>query len=195
VKRLYSLSETDGRIGALGGFGIGGPATAACMEELIAHATEAFCIVGGCGGLGGNVVPHEPVICDRAIRDEGVSHHYLPTETYVSADNTLVTHVEDTLSTTGLNYQTGASWTTDAIYRETIPEIEHYRDEGILTVEMEAATAFAVAEYREIAAVALLCPFDLVMADEWQPAHGTTIDGLRDLLGPARDALAAYLSR
>lgn len=190
---LYSLSKTDGRIGVLGGFGIGGPATASCMEELIAYGTEAFCIVGGCGGLGENAVPHEPVICDRAIRDEGVSHHYLPTEKYISASNTLVTHLEDTLNTAELNYQTGASWTTDAIYRETTPEIEHYCDEGIMTVEMEAATAFAVADYRGKDAAALLCPFDRVMADKWEPDHRKTIDGLRDLLVPARDALEAYL--
>lgn len=195
VGQLHRLSQTDGRIGALGGFGIGGPATAACMEELMAHGTEAFCIVGGCGGLGNNVVPHEPVVCDRAIRDEGVSHHYLPTETYASASDSLVTHLEDALSAATLDYRTGASWTTDAIYRETAPEIEHYRDEGVLTVEMEAATAFAVAEYRNSDAAALLCPFDLVMADEWKPNHEKTIDGLRDLLVPARDALDAHLSQ
>lgn len=195
ASQLYFLSQTDDRIGVLGGFGIGGPATAACMEELIVHGTEAFCIVGGCGGLGGNVVPHEPVVCDRAIRDEGVSHHYLPTETYASASDTLVTHLEDALNVAGIDYRTGASWTIDAIYRETVPEIEHYRDEGILTVEMEAATAFAVADYRDKDAAALLCPFDLVMADEWEPGHGKTIDGLRDLLVPARDGLGTHLSQ
>lgn len=192
-RQLYALSGTGGRIGVLGGFGIGGPATAACMEELIAHGTETFCIVGGCGGLGENAVPHEPVICDRAIRDEGVSHHYLPTEKYASASDSLVTHLEDALDTAGLDYQTGTSWTTDAIYRETVPEIEHYCGEGVLTVEMEVATAFAVADYRGKDAAALLCPFDRVMADDWEPDGRNTVDGLRDLLAPTRDALETHL--
>ena len=187
--RLYTLSDTEGRVGVLGDFGIGAPTTAIAMEQLIGFGTEAFCIVGGCGGLGGNVSRHEPIVCDRAVRDEGVSHHYLPSETYASASNTLVTQLEDALSAAGLEYQTGSSWTTDAIYRETIPEIEHYRDEGVLAVEMEAATVFAVAEYRDVNAAALLCPLDLVMVDDWEPSGGSSVDGLRDLLEPARDAL------
>ena len=53
--RLHSLSGTDGRVGVLGGFGIGGPVTAIAMEHLIELGTERFCVLGGCGGLGGNV--------------------------------------------------------------------------------------------------------------------------------------------
>jgi uridine phosphorylase len=178
----------------LGSFGVGAPATAIYMERLITHGAEAVCIVGGCGGLGGNVVPHEPIVCDSAVRDEGVSHHYLPSETYVSANTALVSRLEDALDTTGFDYQTGPSWTTDAIFRETVPEIEHYSDEGVLAVEMEAAAVFAIAKYRDIDAAALLCPFDLVMTDRWEPKQGATVDGLRDLLIPTRDALLTHHS-
>lgn len=187
--QLYTLSETEGRIGVFGDFGIGAPTTAISMEQLISLGTETFCIVGGCGAVGRNVARYQPIVCDRAVRDEGVSHHYLPSEKYVSADEALVTRLEDALDAAGFEYRTGASWTTDAIFRETVPEIEYYRDEGVLAVEMEAAAAFAVAEYRNVDAAALLCPFDLVMADKWEPSGGSTVDGLRDLLAPAYDAL------
>jgi uridine phosphorylase len=191
--RLYTLSDTEGRVGVLGNFGIGAPTTAIAMEQLIGFGTESFCIVGGCGGLGGNATRYEPIVCDRAVRDEGVSHHYLPSEVYASASDTLVTQLEDVLTAAGFEYQTGSAWTTDAIYRETVPEIEHYRDEGVLAVEMEAATVFAVAEYRDVNAAALLCPLDLVMVDDWEPSEGASVDGLRDLLVPARDALLENL--
>lgn len=190
--RLYHLSETDGRVGVLGAFGIGAPATAVCMERLIAHGTDTFCIVGGCGGLGRNVTRLKPVVCDRAIRDEGVSHHYLPSDTYISASTSLVDQLEASLDTAGFEYKTGPSWTIDALFRETIPEIKRYRDEGVLTVEMEAAAVFAIAEYRGVDAAALFCPFDLVMADGWESKQEPTVDGLRDLLVPARNALVSY---
>ena len=187
--RLHSLSGTDGRVGVLGGFGIGGPVTAIAMEHLIELGTERFCVLGGCGGLGGNVAPGEPVVCDRAIRDDGVSHHYLPSERYADASERLVSVLADTFDGTDVDHRTGSSWTTDAIFRETVPEIEHYRDEGVLAVEMEAATVFAVAEYRDVDAAAVLRPFDLVLVDDWEPKAGSTVDGLAALLAPVRDAL------
>jgi uridine phosphorylase len=187
--RFYTLSNTEGRVGVLGNFGIGAPTTAIAMEQLIGFGTDTFCIVGGCGGLGSNATRHEPIVCNRAVRDEGVSHHYLPSEMYASASSTLVTQLENALDAAGLEHQTGSSWTTDAIYRETDAEIEHYRDEGVLAVEMEAATIFSIAEYRGVDAGALLCPLDLVMVNDWEPSGEPSVDGLRDLLVPARDAL------
>ena len=35
-----------------------------------------------------------------------------------------------------IKYIKGGSWTIDTPYRETIEEINHYKDLGILTVEM-----------------------------------------------------------
>jgi len=191
--RLYSLADTNGGIGVLGEFGIGAPATAIHVERLIARGTEVFCIVGGCAGLAGNVARHEPVVCDRAIRDEGVSHHYLPSERYAHADEALTSRVKTAIDAAGFEPRVGASWTTDAFFRETVPEIEHYRDEGVLTVEMEAAAVFALAEYRKVDAAALLCPFDLVLANGWEPKREPTVEGLRDLLAPACEALAAHV--
>jgi len=44
---------------------------------------------------------------------------------------------------------TGATWTTDAPFRETETAIERARSEGILAVEMEAAALYAFADVRE----------------------------------------------
>ena len=42
----------------------------------------------------------------------------------------------------------GATWTTDAPYRETLEAIGAARTEGILAVEMEAAALYAFGEAR-----------------------------------------------
>ena len=48
---------------------------------------------------------------------------------------------------------TGATWTTDAPFRETETAIERARSEGILAVEMEAAALYTFAEVREVPVV------------------------------------------
>jgi hypothetical protein len=58
--RLYSLADTGGQVGVLGGFGIGAPATAIHVERLIARGAEAFCVVGGCAGLAGTSLVTSP---------------------------------------------------------------------------------------------------------------------------------------
>jgi purine-nucleoside phosphorylase len=42
----------------------------------------------------------------------------------------------------------GASWTTDAPFRETAEAIEAARNKGILAVEMEAAALYTFAKFR-----------------------------------------------
>ena len=39
---------------------------------------------------------------------------------------------------------------TDAVYRETEVKVQHRKAEGCLTVEMEAAAFFAVAQFRSV---------------------------------------------
>ena len=50
-------------------------------------------------------------------------------------------------------YKAGATWTTDAPFRETALAIEQARAEGILAVEMEAAALYAFAQARSQAVV------------------------------------------
>lgn len=190
---VHPLAGTDGRVGIAGEFGIGGPVTAAVVEALVVGGVRAVCIVGGCGALGQALDREEVVLADRAVRDEGTSHHYLPSERYARADAALVEELADALDAAGRPYRVGPTWTTDAIYRETYPEIAHYTDEGVLAVEMEAATAFAVARVRGADAAALLAPRDRVTADGWVPPDGSG-PRLDALLEPARDALLAHVS-
>ena len=98
------------------------------------------------------------VLIDRALRDEGTSYHYLPPATFVNApDATLLARVEEALSgLQGIAVHRGATWTTDAPYRETEAAIASARASGALAVEMEAAAlyAFAAAKSRSVIAFA-----------------------------------------
>ena len=88
------------------------------------------------------------VLCEAAIKDEGVSHHYLPPGRLATAPAGLTAVLGAAMTQAGLAFRTGTSWTIDTPYRETIDEVRHYQAEGVLCVEMEAAGLFAVAEVR-----------------------------------------------
>jgi hypothetical protein len=86
---MRRLPSTQGRIGVVGQFGIGAPAAAAALEELAALGTERFISIGTAGSLQRDLPVGEVVVCEDAIRDEGVSHHYLPPAMLVSASKGL----------------------------------------------------------------------------------------------------------
>ncbi|MDT3685452.1 MAG: nucleoside phosphorylase [Pseudorhodoplanes sp.] len=89
------------------------------------------------------------ILIERALRDEGTSYHYLPADRdYAEADPALVAAVAPALKQSDTPVERGASWTTDAPYRETPEAIEAARAEGILAVEMEAAALYAFGEAR-----------------------------------------------
>ncbi len=74
--KVYFLSDYPGV--AIADFGIGAPAVALKLELLIAWGVKRFVSIGTAGGLQKNIGIGDIIVCDRAIRDEGTSHHYLP---------------------------------------------------------------------------------------------------------------------
>ena len=191
---LYVLDETDGRVGVLGNFGIGAPTTAMLMDELVADGTEAFLSIGLAGSLDETIEMGEFVVCDRAIRDEGTSHHYVASATYAHASDAVTEAAERLLTARDDPYHVGPSWTTDAIYRETVAEVERYAEAGVLTVEMEASAVFAVAECRGVEAGSMFVVSDYLGPEEWDPKFHLATSDLRRLADVATDLLAAYVA-
>ena len=165
---LIALGRTDGRVGVLGGFGYGAPVAAGRMENLIALGVRQFVSLGSAGGLQPDLEIGDLVVCTGAVRDEGVSHHYLPSHVEVSPDATLTAALSAELSG-HRPIRAGRTWTIDAPYRETVAEVHHYRADGVLTVEMEAAALFAVAAVRGVAIASAFCISDLLHRHEWHP--------------------------
>ncbi|MGW1024865.1 nucleoside phosphorylase [Streptomyces sp. NPDC002577] len=190
----FHVVEVAGtQVGLLSRFGIGGPAAASVLEEAIAAGARRVVSIGGAGGLCVGQVPGDLVVCDRAVRDEGVSHHYLESQRYVRPDMELTTRLIDALKERGRRVQIGGTWTTDAIYRETREEVLSYRDEGVLTVEMEAASLAAVAQYRGIAFATGVVVMDSLAEESWEP-QGLKDAAAHKALNDLFDAAAAVLA-
>lgn len=191
LPNLLFLNETDQQIAVIGNFGIGSPMASIILEELIAYGVQEFISIGTAGSLQTNVHIGDLVLCDRAIRDEGTSHHYLQTGKYSYPTNELTQRFAKALSESGAQFHIGTTWTVDAPYRETVNEARQYQKEGVLTVEMEASALFAVAEYRNVPIASAFTISDSLADLKWQPEfHSSkTKLGLEQLY---RAAIAAF---
>ena len=161
---FYLVRSTRGRVGVLSNFGIGAPVVASLTEEMIAWGVKRFIILSWGGALQTSLNVGDVVITERAIRDEGVSHHYLPAEKSIDADAALTARLKSNLSHTTF----GSTWTIDAPYRETRDEVIQYQAEGIQVVEMEIAALFALAKVRGVQASAVVVAADKLANLKWE---------------------------
>jgi uridine phosphorylase len=165
---LYLVKRTRGRVAVLTNFGIGAPLVVSLAEELIAFGVTRLISMAWGGGLQPDLQPADIVICERAIRDEGTSHHYLPPAKYAQASPELVAGLVTALKARGRECQVGTTWTTDAPYRETRPEVQQYQAEGVKTVEMEIAALFALGQVRGVQTAAAVVVGDSLAGLSWQ---------------------------
>ena len=167
---------------------IGGPYAVLIAEQL--QAAGAKLIVGLTSA--GRVSPDLPLPClvvaTSAIRDEGTSYHYLPSGSEVACKSPLVPLLERELIATGWAVRSGKVWTTDAPYRETRAQLDKWAREGVLAVEMQAASlfAFGIARQASVASVAMVS--NAVDHTGEQFNTGSQDDGLRILQAIARAA-------
>lgn len=162
--------------------GVGAPAAASSLETVIALGARK---VIGCGGAG-IVVPGfdvgHVVIPTGAIRDDGASYHYAPAHVEVAPHPDAVAAIDAVLADAGVPHDRGITWTTDAYYRETPAKVARRREQGAITVEMEASTMFAVAAFRGAVYGQLLYAGDDVSAREWDHRNWVTHTSARERL-------------
>ena len=128
--------------------------------------------VGTAGALRPDLGTGAVVVCDRAVGDEGVSHHYLPPARWTEPSATLSGRLRACLDEAGCSPVTGSTWTIDAPFRETVAEARHYADEGVAVVDMEAAALFAVAAVRGVDVASAFAVSDSLANGEWTPQFG-----------------------
>ncbi len=139
---MWEWEDARGAVGIVGS-AVGGSFAVLVAEQLFASGCEFLVSVSSAGQIAPDLEPPAYVLIDRALRDEGTSHHYLPTASYVEADPALTDAAFAAIRGPGRPVLRGSTWTTDAPFRETADVIALRRRQGILTVEMEAASLLA----------------------------------------------------
>src|SRR6185369_5697474 len=136
--------------------GVGAPLAGGFMDEAIAMGGRKFIACGGAGVLRKDVALGHLIAPTSAIRDEGLSYHYLKPSREVGPHPRALAAVKKILQKRGYAYLTGKTWTTDGLYRETVSKINLRKKEGCLSVEMESAAFFAVAKFRKVQCAQIL---------------------------------------
>jgi uridine phosphorylase len=152
------------------------------MEELIALGCRKFIACGGCGVLDGRVGLGDAMIVSSAVRDEGTSYHYLPPGREIEPSAAAIAALRSAAEARQVSFIEGKTWTTDAPYRETAAKVALRREEGCLTVEMEAAAFCAVAAFRSVTFGQVLYGGDDLSGDEWDERGWQRLNRTREKL-------------
>lgn len=173
---VYAVRKAKGKVAVLTGFGGGSPMVMELAEELAVMGARKMILMTWGGILQQDIKPGDIVLCNRAIRDEGASHHYLPPEKYIEADSSLVEQLVESIRARGAEGTVGTTWTTDAPYRETREEVIRYQAEGVKTVEMESAGLFTVGQVRAVQTASVVIGMDSLASLHWQTPE--RLDGI-----------------
>lgn len=166
----FYLSE-DGKVGILGDWGVGAPALAIKMEELIALGAKRFIAVGTAGGLMNAHQIADFILCPEALAEDGVAHLYLQdNENLAQADPKLMLEWNNYAKEHSLpHFNPAMAWSFSAIFRESVEDMQRVIKQGCSVVEMEAATLYAIGKEKGVRALTLFTISDQITEEEWVP--------------------------
>jgi uridine phosphorylase len=182
--RRFPIYRTNANGGTLGLMQapVGAAAAAIALETLIGLGAKAVVACGGCGVLS-EIEPGEVLVPTSALRDEGVSYHYLAPAREVAVLPAAVSAIIKALEQRGVAYRKCKAWTTDALFRETADMVAYRKAEGYDVVDMECAALASVANFRGVAFGQLFYSGDTLAAPDGHD-HRNWMQNL-----PARNAL------
>ena len=139
--------------------GIGGPSTAIAVEELIHCGADTFIRIGTAGGMAVEVLGGDVVIGSGAIRMEGTSQEYAPSEYPAVADYSVVSALANAAKEDGVRFHVGVLHNKDNFYGQHSPDTMPVREKlkgkwqafldcGALASEMESAALFIICAVR-----------------------------------------------
>ncbi len=143
--RLYAFTRNGIEYGIIP-HAVGASFAVLVAEELFACGCELLISITSAGQIISLGQPPYFVLIEKALRDEGTSYHYLPPSDYSHLQPALLKALELMLPLAIRPIFRGATWTTDAPFRETETAINAAHEVGILGVEMEASALYAFAQ-------------------------------------------------
>ena len=190
---LYRCVREGIELGLIG-CAVGSSFAVLVAEQVFAAGCRLLISMTSAGQLAALRPPPYFVLIEQALRDEGTSYHYLPPTEFSTADGGLIALMRNALASVPQPVEHGATWTTDAPFRETDAAVEAMRSRGLLAVEMEAAAlyAFATARHKPVLCFAHVTNQMAQVHGDFEKgdADGTT-DALAVIVAAARTWLRA----
>jgi len=126
---------------------LGASASVQLVDHLLLSGVTQIIASGSCGALI-DIPENEILVPVKALRDEGVSYHYLKPSRFISLNRIAIDAIEQALRHASVEYQKCITWTTDGFFRETKKMTAYRKEEGCQVVEMECAAIAACAKFR-----------------------------------------------
>ena len=159
---------------------LGAPACVGSFEDLIPMGAKRIILLGNCGVLDNSIEDCGIIIPTRAIRDEGTSYHYVPTDDYIDVNKKYIPEFIALLKEYGYPYVKGTTWTTDAFYRETRAKVAKRKEMGAICVEMECSAMQAMCDFRGVEFFQFLYAGDNLDHSTWDPRSLSGTSRLED---------------
>lgn len=141
--------------------GIGGPAAAIAMEELINLGAKVFIRVGSCGANQEYIKIGDLIISESVIREDDTTMEYVPVQFPAVADRKIVDLLEKAAQKFKVKYFIGPTISVDALYSpQTKEKKEFWKKFGALAQDMEAGTVLTLAKIKGVKAGAILLVVD-----------------------------------
>jgi len=147
---------------------VGAPLAVLSLERLIASGAKDIILLGFCGSLRSHAKILDAVSVTKALSEEGTSKHYFPKRKVFYPSSSLRKRIESSLCDLKGGFHTGAIVSTDAPFRETINWLGQKQRRGIDYVDMETSAVFALAEFHNIRAAALMIISDELTHSKWR---------------------------
>jgi AMP nucleosidase len=148
-------------------FGMGSANAATVCDLLTAISPKGLLFLGKCGGLKRKNQVGDLLLPIAAIRGEGTSNDYFPTEVPALPAFALQKAISTTIREYDQDYWTGTVYTTNRRVWEHDEKFKDYlKDIRCMGIDMETATVFSAAFKNYIPAGALLLVSDTPMTPE-----------------------------
>lgn len=156
--------------------GIGCPSAAIVVEELARIGAETFIRIGTTGSLQPPIEVGDIVIAHAAVRGDGASRSYVPTEYPAVADFNVTAALVQAAQKSKRRVHFGPVLTSDAFYGDT-DNLKRWSRFNVLSVEMECSAIFTLAKLKGLRAGAILAvdsnPLTGTGKGEFEPSEKT----------------------
>ncbi len=192
----FFITKNDPAI-AVSCMSAGGAFVGQVENQRALDGAERFVIFNLAGGFGQDISVGDIAVIETAVRDDGISPHYLPPGDTVDADHDLTELLLTATQSVQPHARTHISWTNPATFRQTEAAVNHYIEQGVTIVESEIASLFAVCQALDVRAGAVVVttgispePSDDVPAADWATLRDTQLAAFDAVIDKLQNATA-----
>lgn len=158
----------------------GAPRAVEVSQMFAALGCKLVIQIGTCGGLQSHLKPGDIIVPEVIRCSDGVAEHYVDGSTITVASN-WVTKAQSALLAQSRTVHIGPHVTFSSLFAETVAMYEGWHADGLLSVEMEAASTIAAAAHYGVPGVAMVVVWDELTAgrrfmDPMAPADLAQLD-------------------